>query len=73
MNLKKYNWQKPHQPNLTGTEKAYYPNKNKDNAIKKNTKVGKNKLLIFIFIVFFFNFQISQFTNNNFIGTKYRY
>ena len=26
----KYNWQKPHQPNLTGTDKAYYPNKNKN-------------------------------------------
>ena len=28
------NWQKPHQPNLTGTDSAYYPNKNK-NVIKK--------------------------------------
>ena len=28
--LKKYNWQKPHKHNLTGTNKAYYPNKNKD-------------------------------------------
>ena len=33
-NLEKYDWQKPHQENLTGTEKAYYPNKNND-AIKK--------------------------------------
>ena len=33
-NFNKYNWQKPHQPNLTGTEEAYYPNKNK-NGIKK--------------------------------------
>ena len=33
-NLKKYNWQKPHQSNLTGTEEAYYPNKYK-NGIKK--------------------------------------
>ena len=33
--LDKYDWQKPHQPNLTGTEKAYYPNKNKENVIKK--------------------------------------
>ncbi|MDA9682037.1 NADH-ubiquinone oxidoreductase subunit NDUFA12 family protein [Candidatus Pelagibacter sp.] len=32
--LKKYDWQKPHQSNLTGTEEAYYPNKNK-NAVKK--------------------------------------
>ena len=33
--LKKYEWQKPHQPNLTGTESAYYPNKNKDGNKKK--------------------------------------
>ena len=39
--LEKYNWQKPHQPNLTGTESAYYPNKNKD-AIEKKYKTWKN-------------------------------
>ena len=33
--FEKYNWQKPHQSNLTGTEKAYYPNKNKDGIKKK--------------------------------------
>ena len=33
--LEKYNWQKPHQSNLTGTEKAYYPNKDKDGIKKK--------------------------------------
>jgi NADH dehydrogenase len=33
--LKKYDWQKPHQSNLTGTEKAYYPNKDKDGIKKK--------------------------------------
>ena len=33
--LKKYDWQKPHQSNLTGTEEAYYPNKNKDGIKKK--------------------------------------
>jgi NADH dehydrogenase len=38
--LEKYNWQKPHQPNLTGTESAYYPNKNK-NAIEKKYKSWK--------------------------------
>ena len=27
--FKKYNWQKPHNPNLTGTENAYHPNKDK--------------------------------------------
>ena len=40
-NLEKYEWQKPHQPNLTGTESAYYPNKNKD-AIRKKYKTWKN-------------------------------
>jgi len=39
--LKKFNWQKPHQPNLTGTESAYYPNKNK-NATNKKYKSWKN-------------------------------
>jgi NADH:ubiquinone oxidoreductase subunit len=39
--FKKYDWQKPHQSNLTGTESAYYPNKNKD-AIKKKYKSWKN-------------------------------
>ena len=34
-NLKKYSWQKPHQSNLTGTDEAYYPNKNKDGIKKK--------------------------------------
>ena len=33
--LEKYDWQKPHQSNLTGTEKAYYPNKDKDGITKK--------------------------------------
>ncbi len=32
--LKKYDWQKNHLSNQTGTEKAYYPQKSKD-AIKK--------------------------------------
>ena len=39
--LKKFNWQKPHQPNLTGTKSAYYPNKNK-NAADKKYKSWKN-------------------------------
>ena len=39
--LEKYEWQKPHQPNLTGTESAYYPNKNKD-VIQKKYKSWKN-------------------------------
>ena len=33
--LEKYEWQKTHQSNLTGTNQAYYPNKNKDGAKKK--------------------------------------
>ena len=33
--LEKYDWQKPHQSNLTGTEEAYYPNKDKDGIKKK--------------------------------------
>ena len=39
--LEKYNWQKPHQHNLTGTDKAYYPNKDKDVTAKKY-KTWKN-------------------------------
>tara|TARA_B100000900_G_scaffold329294_1_gene289716 strand:- start:700 stop:1059 length:360 start_codon:yes stop_codon:yes gene_type:complete len=38
--LKKYDWQKSHQPNLTGTDSAYYPNKNK-NVLKKKYKTWK--------------------------------
>jgi NADH dehydrogenase len=34
-NLEKYSWQKPHQSNLTGTDEAYYPNKNKNGNKKK--------------------------------------
>ena len=39
--LKKYDWQKPHQENLTGTDSAYYPNKNR-NAIQKKYKSWKD-------------------------------
>ena len=35
--LDMFDWQKPHQPNLTGTEKAYHPKKN-NNAVKKKYK-----------------------------------
>ena len=38
--LNKYNWQKPHKPNLTGTDEAYFPHKKKD-AIKKKYKIWK--------------------------------
>ena len=39
--LKKYDWQKEHEPNHTGTNKAYNPNKNK-NATKKKYSTWKN-------------------------------
>ena len=39
--FKKYDWQKPHQPNLTGTDSAYYPNKNKKDATEKKYKSWK--------------------------------
>ena len=34
-NFEKHGWQKPHQSNLTGTDEAYYPNKNKNGNKKK--------------------------------------
>ena len=39
--LEKHQWQKPHQPNLTGTESAYYPNKNNKDATRKKYKSWK--------------------------------
>ena len=39
--LEKHDWQKPHQPNLTGTDSAYYPNKNNKDAIAKKYKSWK--------------------------------
>ena len=41
--LAKYDWQKPHKPNVTGTKEAYYPNKNKDNVINKKYKSWKSE------------------------------
>ena len=50
MILKNIDWQKPHQPNLTGTKEAYYPNKDK-NEPEKNIKAGLiNIILLFFFI-----------------------
>ena len=40
-NLEKYDWQKPHQPNLTGSNDAYSPKDNTD-AIKKKYKTWKS-------------------------------
>ena len=39
--LEKHDWQKPHQPNLTGTDSAYYPNKNNKDANEKKYKSWK--------------------------------
>ena len=39
--LKKYKWQKPHQPNQTGTDNSYHPNKNNE-KINKKYKSWKN-------------------------------
>ena len=36
-NLEKYDWQKPHLANQTGTKNAYYPNKNNEQIKKKYT------------------------------------
>ena len=35
--LEKYDWQKPHQSNQTGTDKAYHPNRNNEKIKKKYT------------------------------------
>jgi len=39
--IKKYDWQKPHQSNQTGTENSYYPNK-EINEINKKYKSWKS-------------------------------
>ena len=39
--LKKYNWQKKHVSNQSGTENSYHPKKNK-NEIKKKYNIWKN-------------------------------
>ena len=47
--LKKYDWQKDHLSNQTGSSHSYHPKKY-NNAVKKNIKVGKiNFLVIFVF------------------------
>ena len=38
--LKRYDWQKEHLPNQTGTKKSYHPNK-ENNAIEKKYKSWK--------------------------------
>ena len=39
--FKKYQWQKEHLPNQTGTESSYHPKKNKD-AVKKKYDTWKS-------------------------------
>ena len=39
--LEKYNWQKPHLSNQTGTKNAYHPNRNNE-QIKKKYKSWKS-------------------------------
>ena len=39
--LKKFDWQKPHQSNMTGSSKAYSPKVN-NNVFKKKYKTWKN-------------------------------
>ena len=39
--LRKFEWQKPHKPNQTGTENSYHPKKN-NNEINKKYKTWKN-------------------------------
>ena len=41
--LKKYEWQKPHQSNITGTDEAYFPNKDKDDSVNKRYKTWKSE------------------------------
>ena len=36
-NLEKYEWQKPHKSNQTGTNNAHHPNRNNDEIKKKYT------------------------------------
>ena len=62
---------KPHQSNPTGTNKAYYPNKDKDNAIEKNIRAGNlNKFLIYILISIFLLKKFYSQTEDNLIGLK---
>ena len=39
---KKYDWQKKHTPNLSGTELAYKPNKISKKKVNKNYETWKN-------------------------------
>ena len=62
--LEKYNWQKPHQSNQTGTENAYHPNRNNEQIKKKYTSWKINSILIF-FYFFLINILINCLENLN--------
>ena len=47
INKKKYNWQKDHQENQTGTQNSHKPIKIKKEKIKKNMKLGNNFIISF--------------------------
>ena len=49
--FQKYDWQKPHQPNQTGTDNSYHPNKYNEKKTK-NIKVGKNNFFFFYNLFF---------------------
>ena len=52
--LKKYDWQKEHLPNQTGSSKSYHP-KNIIMLLKKNIKVGKVNIFFLLQFFLFFN------------------
>ena len=67
--LKKYEWQKPHQPNLPELKLLIIQTRIKKMLLKKNIKVGKiNKSLfiIFLYLIIFSSFAIEA--NNNLEG-----
>ena len=67
--LEKYEWQKPHQENLTGTDAAYYPIKIKM-VLKRNTQVGKNNFkLIYLVFLFYFCLVLNLNAKSNLEGT----
>ena len=65
--FEKYEWQKPHQPNLTGTKSAYYPNKNKD-AIEKKYKSLEKLKFYFLFLIFSLIFSFNLYSDDNLEG-----
>ena len=71
-NIKKYNWQKPHLSNQTGTNQSYHPKKIM--KLPKNIKGGKIKILISILLLnfcFFLFLDKSNSKNNQLFGGKF--